>query len=292
MPEGRNEMGFDFIGKRKIWFIISLLVIVPGLISIFSQGINWGIDYAGGTLIQVRFDEEQDTENLRALIGEAGYEDAGLQESEGSVFLIKTKEMTQEEQDEFTASLEEKAGAMEILRSEKVGPTIGKELRDAGIKALTIAIILMVVYITFRFEFKSGIAAILALVHDVLITVGVFSILQIELDSTFIAAILTIIGYSINDTIVIFDRIRENSKKNKKESLDVIVNRSLNQTLARSINTTLTVIFVLLSLYFLGGETTKSFVFALLIGVVSGAYSSIFTASPLWFEMKKVRKAS
>jgi len=187
--------------------------------------------------------------------------------------------------------LEKEIGKLEILRSEKVGPTIGKELRRAGILALLIAIILMVIYITFRFEFKFALAAIGALIHDILVTLSIFSIFQLEINSSFIAAILTIFGYSINDTIVIFDRIRENLKKAKKEELIPLVNKSIKETLARSINTVVTTLFVLLALYFFGGETTKIFVLAMLIGITSGAYSSIFTASPLWVEFRTFGKS-
>ncbi|MFZ5943322.1 MAG: protein translocase subunit SecF [Bacillota bacterium] len=280
----------DFVGKRKIWYILSLLIIVPGLFSLALQGLNLGIDFAGGNLVQVSFDKEVAIKELRDALNAVGLQDSGIQASDDNTFIIKTKVMEQAEQDQMIAALVKEVGKTEILRSEKVGPTIGKELRNAGLKALVIAIFLMVVYITFRFEFKFAIAAIIALLHDILVTLGVFSLLQIEVDSYFIAAVLTIFGYSINDTIVIFDRIRENMKKSRKVDLAELVNSSIMQTLTRSINTVLTVIFVLLALYFLGGQTTKIFVLALLIGITSGAYSSIFTASPIWLDLRRFGK--
>jgi len=281
----------DFIGKRKIWYLLSLLIIIPGLFSLAMQGLNLGIDFAGGNLVQVQFEKEVTTEQVRNGLEKINLQDSVIQPSEDSTFIIKTKVMEQSEQDNMVATLEKEIGEMDILRSEKVGPTVGKELRKAGLLALAIAIVLMIIYITIRFEFKFALAAIGALLHDILVTVGIFSLLQIEIDSAFIAAVLTIFGYSINDTIVIFDRIRENMKKSKKINLPVLVNNSIKQTLARSINTVLTTLVVLFALFFLGGETTKTFILALLIGVTSGAYSSIFTASPLWFEFRTFGKS-
>jgi preprotein translocase subunit SecF len=280
----------DFVNKRKIWYIISLLIIVPGLFSVAMQGLNFGIDFVGGNLVQVQFQKDVTTEEVRDALSAVNLGDSGIQISEDNTFIIKTKVMKESEQDVMIDALEEKLGELEILRSENVGPTIGKELRRAGLLALGIAILLMIAYITFRFEFKFAVASIIALFHDILVTVALFSILQIEVDSTFVAAILTIFGYSINATIVIFDRIRENLKKTKKVELASLINTSIKQTLARSINTSLTTLFVLVALFLLGGETTKNFVFALLIGVTSGAYSSIFLSSPIWYEFKTFGK--
>lgn len=280
----------DFAGKRKIWFLISLLVIVPGLISLALQGLNFGVDFAGGNLYQIAFEEKVTLEELRQGLAVNNLAESQIQPSENNIFIVKTKMLDQETEQQLLTTLEQELGSFEILRNEQVGPSIGSELRYAAVVSLSIAIVLMIVYITIRFEFKFAIAAIAALIHDVLVTVGLFSIFQIEVGSVFIAAVLTILGYSINATIVIFDRIRENLKKVKKESIEQVVNNSISQTLARSINTTLTVLFVLLPLYFLGGETTTNFIIALIIGVSSGAYSSIFIASPVWLELKKLGK--
>ncbi|MBZ4655229.1 MAG: secF [Peptococcaceae bacterium] len=284
----------NFIGKRKLWYALSLIVIIAGLISLLVQGFNFGIDFTGGSLIHLKFVEKKvETEQLRSALADFKLEQSYIQESSEGGFIIKTVELDQAKQDEVLKGIESKLGKYELLRSEKVGPVVGRELRINGLLALGIASVLMVVYITVRFEFKFAIAAILALLHDVAVTVGIFSIFQIEVDSAFIAAILTIIGYSINDTIVIFDRIRENLRNRRKETLEEIINNSITQTLTRSINTVLTVIFVLVALLVLGGETTKVFSLAMLVGIVSGAYSSIFVASPLWFEFRtKGRKSA
>lgn len=280
----------DFIGKRKFAYALSLIVIAICVGSLFVQGLNFGIDFTGGTLLQIKFaDSNITSEDVRGALKDFDLEKSSIQESSDGSFTIRTVELDQARQDQVVSGMKEKIGDFEILRSEKVGPVIGAELRRAGLLALFIASILQIIYITIRFEFKFAIAAILALLHDAIIAVGFFSIFQIEVNSAFIAAILTIIGYSINDTIVIFDRIRENMKKRRKETLAEVVNNSVSQTLVRSINTTVAVLFVLVALFFLGGETTKNFSLALLVGTVSGAYSSIFVASPLWYEFKPER---
>lgn len=277
----------EFVGKRKIWYLISLVLIVVSVGSLLLQGLNFGIDFAGGSLFHLKFaDASVKSEQVRSALAEFDLENSSIQEAADDSIIIRTHELTEEKQTELLKSMEEKLGEFETLRNEKVGPVIGKELRRAGLLALLIAGILQIIYITVRFEFKFALAAIIALLHDALITIGFFSILQLEVDVAFIAAILTIIGYSINDTIVIFDRIRENLKNRRKESMSVLVNNSIRQTLTRSINTAVTVVFVLLALIFLGGETTVNFSVAMLVGVVSGAYSSIFLASPLWYDLR------
>ncbi|NLW25522.1 MAG: protein translocase subunit SecF [Clostridia bacterium] len=284
----------DFVGKRKIWYFLSLLVIIPGLFSLAVQGFNFGIDFAGGNLLQVKFQDETTIEEVRTALEKINLQDSAIQPSEDNTFIIKTSVVDESQQDQVVNTLEKEIGSLEILRSEKVGPTIGKELRNAGILSLSIAIPLMIVYITIRFEFKFALAGIIALVHDILVTLGIFSIFQLEVDSTFIAAILTIFGYSINDTIVIFDRIRENLRMQKSKKLELIplINQSIKQSLTRSINTTISTLFVLIALFFFGGETTRLFALAIIIGIAAGAYSSIFIASPLWYEMKKTEANS
>ena len=276
----------DFIGKRKIWYAISIIFILISLISLFVQGLNFGIDFQGGSLIHLDFKEDFQIDQVRAVLSEYNLGSSSIQEATDRSFTIKTVELEQDKLGELLKAFKEKLGEYELLRTEKVGPVIGNELRRAGLLALAIAGVLMVIYITIRFEFKFGIAAILALLHDAFIALGFFSLFQIEVDSTFIAAILTIVGYSINNTIVVFDRIRENLKNRRKEDLGLIINNSINQTLARSINTSLTTILVVVALLVLGGETTKAFALAFLVGIVSGTYSSVFVASPLWYEFK------
>ena len=279
-----------FIEKRKIWYTASLVIIVAGIVSLFIQGLNWGIDFAGGNLAQIQFTEKIETSTLRADISELGYANTNIQVSEDNVFILKTPLMDEAEQELMLDKIKEKTGELEILRTEKVGPAVGKELQRAGLISLAVALILMLIYISIRFELRFAIAGIIALFHDIMVIVGFFSIFQIEVNSSFVAAILTVFGYSINDTIVIFDRIRENMKnsgKVKSKDLPELINSSLMQTMTRSINTSLTTLIVLVALFIFGGETTKDFVLALIVGIVNGAYSSIFTASPIWYDLKR-----
>ncbi len=278
----------DFSGKKMLWFIISLVIIIPGIVSIFINGLNFGIDFAGGNLIQIQFQNEASVDTIRNAVTEAGISDALVQESDDNSFIIKTKVIDEEQEKLLLSSLSNNVGDYEIMRNEGVGPSIGSELRKAGLISLFLALALMVVYITIRFELSFAIAAILALCHDVLITVGLFSILQFEVNSEFIAAVLTVVGYSINATIVIFDRIRENLKSVKKETLENIVNLSIKQTMARSLNTTITVLFVIIALLIFGGATIRNFNMVLLTGVVSGLYSSVFLAGNFWLIFRNI----
>ncbi len=284
-------MTLHFVRLRKLWYLISIAVILPGLISLAVRGLNLGIDFTGGTILEIRYEQPVAVEKVREAVAALGLETSrGVQQSGEGDFLLRTRHLSQEEMNKLLAELA-KPGQFATLRNESVGPVIGRELTYKALLALIIASILMIIYITIRFEFKQGIAAVLALVHDTLVVTGIFSIFQLEVDSAFIAAILTILGYSINDTIIIFDRIRENMRSRAKgESLEDLVNKSIWQTLTRSVNTVLAVLFVLVALYFLGGTTIKNFVLALLIGVVSGMYSSIFNASPLWVDFKLLER--
>lgn len=284
----------NLIRIRKYWYIFSLLIIIPGMVSLYKWGLNYGIDFTGGSLVEVRFDQAVKIEDIRNLLGDLGLgKDSQIQTSGGNTVLIRTRDLSQEESDKLLNGLSQKIGSMKLLRNEKVGPTIGKELRQKAILSVLIAFALMLVYIAIRFEFLQGVAAILALVHDILVTVGLVSIFRIEVDSAFIAALLTIVGYSIHDTIVIFDRIRENLRMRKKDQpLDELIHHSIMQTLTRSINTVLTVVFCLVALIVIGGVTIRPFMITLLIGVISGAYSSIFNASPLWYDFRRLKEVS
>ncbi len=286
-------MSLHFIKLRKIWYIISLVIILPGLISLAVQGLNKGIDFTGGNIIEISYDKPVAVETIRNTISSRKIGGSHAVQKIGETgYLIRTPHLTQDQNDDLLGALG-KLGKSTILRNESVGAIIGRELTQKALIALIIASVLMIIYITVRFEFKQGLAAIIALLHDVLVVTGIFSLFRIEIDSAFVAAILTIIGYSINDTIIIFDRIRENMlHRQKGESIEDVVNRGIWQTLTRSINTVLTVIFVLVAMYFLGGSTIKTFVLAMLIGVVSGMYSSICNASPLWIDLKRLEKKS
>lgn len=285
---------FSIVKRRKIWYIISLLVILPGLFSIFTQGFNLSIDFTGGNLVEVKFDQPVSTTQVREIVKKQGLTDQYIQESTANVFLIRTEAGTEEQNAQLLKQLDSELGGLTLLRNENVGPTVGKELTQKAVLALIIASVLITAYVAWRFEYKKGIATVLGIVHDLLIMVGFISILQLEVNSSFVAAILTVAGYSINDTIIIFDRIRENSRLKKHLPLDELVDTSVWQTMARSINTVMTMLFVLVALYLFGGSTIKDFVLSIIIGVTSGMYSSIFISSTFWYDIsnKKGRKKS
>ena len=268
---------------------------IISLISIFTKGFNFGIDFTGGTIIEMEFQQEVTLPQVRDVLREYNLDNATIQLSgdasnvEASKdVMIRTMDLEENERKAVMASLKDEIGDYTVLREEKVGATIGGELITDALMATVISWILIILYVSYRFEWRFGVAAILTLIHDVLIVLSVFSFLQKQVDSSFVAAILTIIGYSINDTIVIFDRIRENQRLHFKRGGDLneLANRSIYQTLTRSLYTVFTVLFTTFALYFFGGDTTKDFSFALLIGFFSGSYSSIFVASPLWVVLK------
>lgn len=279
----------------KIWFAISAAVIIIGLVMGFTSGLNLGIDFTGGTLMQFdvakQFTVDEMTEALKEFDLDPTIVHAGKTNTE---VIIKTKkDLNNEARKEILAVLQEKFNkeAEGFLKTSQFGPAIGKEISDKALISIGIASVGMLIYISFRFYFRFGVAAILALVHDVLIVLSVYAILRIPVNSPFIAAILTIVGYSINDTIVVFDRVRENLKYKKyKESYFDIADRSIKQTLTRSINTSITTLLVIGCLYFLGVDSIKEFTLPLLAGVLTGTYSSIFIASPIWALSMKVVK--
>ncbi|MDI9568911.1 MAG: protein translocase subunit SecF [Bacillota bacterium] len=272
----------DVTGKWKLWFWLSLALIIPGLISLLVQGLNWGIDFTGGMLLQLQFEDAVAVEEVRDVLVQFDLEQSPIQSSENNNIIIRTKALAEEERQELLAALKRELGSYEIMRIQNVGAIISGELRSAAYLALIIASILMIAYITIRFEFKFAVAAILPLLYNVLVVTGIFSLFQIEVDNTFVAALLTIVGYAVNNTIVFFDRIRENLKGHRKGFVASLVNESVNQVLGRAINTTLTTLFGIVALLFFGGETTKVFALALFLGVLVGTYSSIFIANNIW----------
>lgn len=289
------KIRFDILKRSKLWFAISLLVIIPGIFCMFTKGFNFGIDFTGGTIIEMEFQQEVTLPQVRDVLREYNLDNATIQLS-GDVsnveaskdVMIRTMDLEENDRKAVMASLKDEIGDYTVLREEKVGATIGGELITDALMATVISWILIILYVSYRFEWRFGVAAILTLIHDVLIVLSLFSFLQKQVDSSFVAAILTIIGYSINDTIVIFDRIRENQRLHFKRGGDLneLANRSIYQTLTRSLYTVFTVLFTTFALYFFGGDTTKDFSFALLVGFFSGSYSSIFVASPLWVVLK------
>lgn len=285
----KHPLYFNIAKRRYWWFAITLIIIIPGIISLLMQGLNLGIDFKGGTMLNVSFHQPVGQAAITDTLKSVGLE-GSVQLSNGDMSaLIRTEALEEEKRDELLLALETEVGAFdrEKLEENKVGPSMGKELTRNALYSLAIALVLMVAYITFRFQFAFGVSAIIGLVADVLVVVGIFSLFQWEIDATFVAAVLTIVGYSINDTVVIYDRIRENEKKMKRaDSYEDMVNTSVWQCMRRSINTGLTVFIALLALFVLGGESTRMFALALIIGVVYGVYSSIFIASQILLEIK------
>ena len=289
----RDSKPFHFIHLRKIWYILSIVLLAPAIVSIFVQGFNLGVDFTGGSLLEVRFNQQVTIEQVREVMSEFGLGGDPIQQSDVNEFIIRTKELDEETEVAIMQTFDEKCGENILLRNERVGPKIGQELVRNAFMAFLAALVLILIYIAWRFELKQGIATIISLFHDALLVLGVFSIFQIEVDGKFVAAILIIIGYSLNDRIVIFDRIRENRIYRKKgEDLAEVINNSIWQTMARSINTALAVLFVVVALYVLGGSTLQNMTFAIMIGVVVGVYSSLSNASPLWYDLKRLEGQS
>ena len=291
-----GNRNFDFIGRRKIWFTISIVAIAAGIIGfIVNGGFNLGIDFLGGSLIEVKFDRPTDTAEIREIMSELGYDNVIIQKvipdvlkdhSDQFIIRIKAKNLGEsistEEKNEILNLLDRKIGITgQPLQDRTVEPGFGSILVKNALIAIAISIAGILIYVWIRFEIRFGAAAILALVHDVLITLGVYCILNREVNTSTIAAILTILGYSLNDTIVVFDRIRENTSLVGKLGYDRVLNDSINATLSRSINTSLTTLFPVVLLLIMGTTALKDFALALTVGIVAGTYSSICIASPL-----------
>ncbi|NIV93006.1 protein translocase subunit SecF [candidate division KSB1 bacterium] len=284
---------FDFLGKRKIALVVSAVIIVIGIGSlVVHRGPNYGIDFLGGTSIALKFEQNLSIAEIRKAVSEIGFDNAEIK-GFGAENEILIRVQQQEAGTEITDAIKTKISEafpnnpyiVEMV--EKVGPKIGAELRTAAVWAILIALFFILLYISWRFEFIFAVGAIAALFHDVLITLGVFSVLQLEISLAIIAAFLTIVGYSLNDTIVVFDRIRENLKVLRREAYEKIINTSINQSLSRTVVTSLTTLIVVLILYVFGGEVIHNFAFALIVGVLVGTYSSVFIASPILVEWQK-----
>lgn len=290
-----NPLYFDVVKRRYWWFAISLIFLVPGIISLFMQGLNLGIDFKGGTMIDMTFNKAVTQTAISDTMKSVGLDGPVQLSNDNTSALIRTKALEEDKRNELLIALQTNVAEFDktSLKEDKVGPAMGQELTRNALWALLIAIGLMIGYITIRFQFVFAISAIIALLHDVLIVVGLFSLFQWEIDSTFVAAILTVFGYSINDTVIIFDRIRENEGKMKRaDSYEEMVDKSIWQTMRRSINTVATVLIVLFAIFILGGESTKMFSLAMLVGIFAGAYSSIFIASQVLLEIKlRVKKS-
>ena len=285
----QRKARFDFIGKRKIWFIISLIVVLIGVAGYFIQGgFNFGIDFLGGSLIEVEFDGSTDARQIRDVLEDTGYGTSIIQQTDDNKYIIRIKaeeigkSIEIDEKARILDALDEGIGINPVLLQDRtVNPGFGSILIRNALIAMAISLAGILIYVWIRFEFRFGATAIVTLAHDVLVTLGVYAILNREINTSTIAALLTIIGYSLNDTIVVFDRIRENTPQSRSLGYKNVVNQSVNMTLSRSINTSITSLFPVILLLVLGTTALKDFALALTVGIISGTYSSIFFASPL-----------
>lgn len=288
---------FKIIEKSKLWFAISLVIMITGLVFFMKDGLNYGIDFKGGTLVQINMKQDfnkQDVEKIITKYANDYTTNTAINEKNETQLEIRSNSLEEGEIQPLFKDIKDKYKLQDkdLISQQTIGPAVGQELRQKAILAFVLANVAMLIYVAIRFEFKFGAAAILAIIHDILITVSVYAIFQIPINSSFIAAILTIAGYSINDTIVIFDRIRENAKKTRRVDSKEVANISITQTMARSINTTLTTLITIVAVYIFV-PSVREFAFPLTIGIACGAYSSIFIASPLWviFKNRKIKEA-
>jgi len=280
----KGKLAIDFMGKRRMAIILSGVLLAISLTALITKGLNFGIDFTGGTLIEVGYPESVELEPIRTALADAGFDSAQVQHFGSSRDVLvriapqADKESAQLSEEALTG-LRQLNAAVEMRRIEFVGPQVGEELTEQGALAMIYALIGILIYIMVRFQWRFAPGAVIALVHDVLIIIGIFALFQFDFDLTVLAALLAVIGYSLNDTIVVFDRIRENFRKIRKGTPVDIVNTSLNQTISRTLMTSITTLLVLVSLFVFGGEVIHSFALALILGVVVGTYSSIYVAS-------------
>ncbi len=283
----------DFMGLRRLAAALSIALVVLSAVSLGVRQLNLGLDFTGGALVELRYSEPVDLAAVRTQLADAGFADARVQYfgTEQDLLIRMAEQFQPSLGDQVAEVLQANAeGLVQLQRSEYVGAQVGEELREQGGLALLLALVVVMGYIAFRFQYKFAFGAVAALVHDVVVTLGIFSLFQFEFDLTVLAALLALIGYSLNDTIVVSDRIRENFRKVRKGSPAEVINLSLNQTIERTLITSLTTLLVLLALFFFGGETIHHFALALIIGVVVGTYSSIYVASNLLLTMGIARE--
>ena len=290
----KKQTHIDFIGKRKLAFAFSATLIIIALGSLITRGLNFGLDFTGGTLIEVSYPSSAELDTVRKVLEGAGFDDAVVQHfgtsKEVLVRVAPHEGMSSAQIGDQVISALRKGRAnggqdIQMRRQEFVGPQVGDELKEDGGIAMLVALGCILIYVTLRFEYRLSVGSVAALVHDTLITIGVFSLFQLQFDLTVLAAVLAVIGYSLNDTIVVFDRIRENFRRMRKGGPLEIINASINQTLSRTIMTSGTTLLVVIALYVWGGELIHGFATALIVGIVIGTYSSIYVASALAMAM-------
>ncbi len=292
MVELFGNINVDWLGKRRLFFVISGLLLLVGLVSLVVKGsFKYGVDFKGGTIVYVRFQEAPQIDQIRSLLRENGAPNSQIQELRGSNarndVMIEFEGATEQAdasqgRETITKALNSGfQGKFEILNAESVGPKVGSDLRRQAVFATLYALAGILIYIAFRFEWIYGAAAVFAVFHDTMVTLGLFSLFDREINLTVIAALLTLVGYSVNDTIVVFDRVRENLKVRRRDSLEAVLNDSINQTLSRTILTSGLTFLTVLALFLFGGEIINNFAFAMVIGIIVGTYSSIAMAAPL-----------
>jgi SecD/SecF fusion protein len=278
---------FDIMSRSRIWFSLSLAAMALSVLGLVTQGLNFGLEFTGGRLIEYETAEQVDLDEVRAELADAGLPRAVVQESGDGNVAVRAGDVSDEDETAIAQAVEAVGGTAEVVRDEFIGPTIGDELRRTALIALALGLGVQLIYLAFRFKWTYGASAVIAMFHDLLILVGIFAWLGKDIDGVFIAALLTVIGYSINDSVVIFDRIREQRGLRTREPVATVANDACLQTIPRTINTGMGALFILFALYFLGGETLTDFALALIIGVLAGTYSSVFTAAPLVVAFEK-----
>ncbi len=287
----RYKKPYGFMGKSRVFGALSILLMAASVALLLTRGLNFGIDFAGGTLIQVQYPQKAPIEKVRSLLeNDKQFTGASVNyfgnENEVVIKVKTSSKSVGEDMGDVTAQLLKPTGEFTIRRVDMVGPKVGDELREKGISAMAFAIFAILVYVSYRFEYRFALASIFALVHDITIALGAISLFAVEVNLDILAALLTILGYSLNDTIIVFDRIREGIEKIKSSKLAEVIDESVTRTLSRTTLTSLTTFFVVLTLYLFGGEIISGFSFTLLVGIVVGTYSSIFVASPVLMALR------
>lgn len=283
----RIELNFDFMRRRRLAYVFSSALLVVSLLSLVTRGLSFGIDFTGGTLLEIGYPRAVEVAEVRSVLARVGFEGALVQQFGAAndilVRVAPQQGLGQAEVSErvFQGLREASTRALDLRRVEFVGPQVGEDLREDGGLALLIALGAILVYVAFRFEYRFALGAVAALIHDVIITVGFFSVLGLEFNLVVLASLLAVIGYSLNDTIVVFDRIRENFRKRRKDDVVTVINAAINQTLSRTVMTGVTTLLVLVALYFLGGALLQGFSLALIVGILIGTYSSVYIASAM-----------